>query len=69
MDVMAETVKLTLGLTVTPRTRALFDRTVRPEGIELRCESEFGEGLDNTGRATGLSSAAPSTAANVRLPL
>jgi 4,5-dihydroxyphthalate decarboxylase len=49
MDVMAETVKLTLGLTVTPRTRALFDRTVRPEGIELRCESEFGEGLDNTG--------------------
>jgi 4,5-dihydroxyphthalate decarboxylase len=46
---MAETVKLTLGLAVTPRTRALFDGTVRPEGIELRCESQFGKGLDNTG--------------------
>lgn len=40
---------LTLGLSITPRTRALFDGSVRPEGIELRCESEFGTGLDNTG--------------------
>jgi 4,5-dihydroxyphthalate decarboxylase len=46
---MAESIKLTLGLAVTPRTRALFDGTVRPEGIQLRCESQFGEGLDNTG--------------------
>jgi 4,5-dihydroxyphthalate decarboxylase len=46
---MAEPVKLTLGMAVTPRTRALFDGTVQPEGIELRCESRFGDGLDNTG--------------------
>ncbi|HEU4341387.1 MAG TPA: hypothetical protein VFU31_07435 [Candidatus Binatia bacterium] len=46
---MAETIKLTLGLAVTPRTRALFDGSVRPEGIELRCQSRFGDGLDNTG--------------------
>jgi 4,5-dihydroxyphthalate decarboxylase len=45
----AESIKLTLGLAVTPRTRALFDGSVRPEGIELRCESQFGDGLDNTG--------------------
>lgn len=46
---MAEEIKLTLGMAVTPRTRALFDSSVRPEGIELRCESQFGDGLDNTG--------------------
>jgi 4,5-dihydroxyphthalate decarboxylase len=46
---MADAVKLTLGMAVTPRTRAFFDGTVRPEGIDLRCESEFGDGLDNTG--------------------
>jgi 4,5-dihydroxyphthalate decarboxylase len=42
-------VDLTLGLSITPRTRALFDGSVRPEGIELRCEMQFGTGLDNTG--------------------
>jgi 4,5-dihydroxyphthalate decarboxylase len=46
---MAESIKLTLGMAVTPRTRALFDGSVRPDGIELRCESQFGDGLDNTG--------------------
>jgi 4,5-dihydroxyphthalate decarboxylase len=46
---MAESIKLTLGLAVTPRTRALFDGTVRPEGVQLHCESQFGDGLDNTG--------------------
>lgn len=46
---MAESIKLTLGFAVTARTRALFDGTVCPEGIELRCESQFGSGLDNTG--------------------
>jgi len=46
---MAVSIKLTLGFAVTPRTRALFDGTVRPEGIQLRCESQFGDGLDNTG--------------------
>jgi 4,5-dihydroxyphthalate decarboxylase len=45
----AASVQLTLGLAVTPRTRALFNGSVRPEGIQLRCESQFGEGLDNTG--------------------
>jgi 4,5-dihydroxyphthalate decarboxylase len=46
---MADPIRVILGLAVTPRTRALFDGTVRPEGIELRCESQFGDGLDNTG--------------------
>lgn len=46
---MADSIKLTLGFAATPRTRALFDGSVRPEGIELRCESQFGDRLDNTG--------------------
>jgi len=46
---MAASINLTLGLAVTPRTRALFDGSVQPEGVELRCESRFGDGLDNTG--------------------
>jgi 4,5-dihydroxyphthalate decarboxylase len=46
---MAEPIKLTLGMAVTPRTRALFDGSVRPQGIELSCQSQFGDGLDNTG--------------------
>ena len=46
---MAESIKFTLGLALTPRTRALFDGSVRPDGIQLRCESKFGDGLDNTG--------------------
>jgi hypothetical protein len=35
-DDMADSIKLTLGFAVTPRTRALFDGTVRPAGIDLR---------------------------------
>ena len=46
---MADSIKLTLGMAVTPRTHALFDGSVQPDGIELRCESQFGGGLDNTG--------------------
>jgi 4,5-dihydroxyphthalate decarboxylase len=46
---MADGIKLTLGTAVTPRTRALFDGSVRAEGIDLHCESQFGDGLDNTG--------------------
>ena len=46
---MAEPLTLTLGLSDIPRTRALFDGTVRPEGIRLQCRSRFSEGLDNTG--------------------
>ena len=43
--------KLTLGLALTSRTQALLsDHTVRPEGIELRCESQFGNGLDKCSR-------------------
>ena len=56
-------IKLTLGLAVTPRTRALFDGTVQPEGIQLRCENQFGDGLDNTGLAAGRSLAASETVA------
>jgi 4,5-dihydroxyphthalate decarboxylase len=46
---MADSINLTLGMAVTPRTRALFDGSVQPDGIQLRCESQFGDGLDNTG--------------------
>jgi hypothetical protein len=65
---MAESIKLTLGFAVTPRTRALFDGTVRPEGIELRCESQFGNGLDNTG-ARHRPSGGIISGVNVRPPL
>ncbi|HWP60738.1 MAG TPA: hypothetical protein VNL14_22785 [Candidatus Acidoferrales bacterium] len=41
--------KLTLGLSLNPRTRALFDGSVTARGIELRLQSRFGAGLDNTG--------------------
>jgi 4,5-dihydroxyphthalate decarboxylase len=42
-------VSLTIGLSATPYTQALFDGTVRPAGVELQLESRFGEGLDNVG--------------------
>jgi 4,5-dihydroxyphthalate decarboxylase len=42
-------IDLTLGMARTPYVEALFDGTVQPKGIRLRCESEFSEGLDNTG--------------------
>ena len=44
-----ETLNLTLGLSLTPRTKALFDRSVQPEGINLECRDRFSEGYDNTG--------------------
>ena len=40
---------LTIGLTPSPYTQALFDKSVRPAGIELDLQSRFGEGLDNVG--------------------
>ena len=40
---------LTIGLNPSPYTQALFDGAVRPEGIDLRLQSRFGEGLDNVG--------------------
>ncbi len=44
-----EILNLTLGLSLTPRTQALFDRAVQPEGINLECRDRFSEGYDNTG--------------------
>ncbi|MGH7846828.1 MAG: hypothetical protein ACREQW_16915 [Candidatus Binatia bacterium] len=46
---MPKPLAVTLGLSLNPRTRALFDGTVKPNGVELQCASQFGEGLDNTG--------------------
>ena len=39
--------RLTIGLNPSPYTQALFDGSVRPEGIGLQLQSRFGEGLDN----------------------
>ena len=46
---MTNNVSLTLGFNPAPNTRSLIDGSVRPAGIELRVQSEFGEGFDNTG--------------------
>ena len=46
---MAKPLPLTLGLSVNTRTQALFDGSVRPDGIDLECRSQFSEGYDNTG--------------------
>jgi len=40
---------LAIGLNPSPYTQALFDGSARPQGIELRLQSRFGEGLDNVG--------------------
>lgn len=40
---------IALGLARTPRTQALFDQTVRPDGVLLECREGFSEGYDNTG--------------------
>ena len=40
---------LTIGLNPSPYTRALFDGSVRVQGIDLKLRSRFGEGLDNIG--------------------
>jgi 4,5-dihydroxyphthalate decarboxylase len=40
---------LTIGLSQSPITQALFDRSVRPKGIDLKLQSRFGDGLDNVG--------------------
>jgi 4,5-dihydroxyphthalate decarboxylase len=42
-------IALTLGFNPAPNTKALIDGSVRPQGIELRVETEFGDGFDNTG--------------------
>ncbi len=43
------TLSLTIGLSASPYTQALFDATVRPNGIELQLQTRFGDGLDNVG--------------------
>ena len=40
---------LTVGLNPSPYTQALFDGSVRVQGIDLNLRSRFGEGLDNVG--------------------
>jgi len=42
-------VSLTVGFNPAPNTQALVDGTVKPRGIELHVETQFGDGLDNTG--------------------
>ena len=40
---------LTIGLSQSPITQALFDGSVRPNGIDLKLQTRFGDGLDNVG--------------------
>lgn len=40
---------LTIGLSRSPITQALFDGSARPSGIELKLQTRFGDGLDNVG--------------------
>jgi 4,5-dihydroxyphthalate decarboxylase len=42
-------VALTLGFNPAPNTNALIDGSVGPQGIELRVQTEFGDGFDNIG--------------------
>lgn len=41
--------ELTLGLARTPRTQALFDKTVELDDGRLECRDRFSTGYDNTG--------------------
>ena len=40
---------LTIGLSRSPYTEALFDGAVRPAGVELKLRTRFGDGYDNVG--------------------
>jgi 4,5-dihydroxyphthalate decarboxylase len=42
-------VSLTVGFNPAPNTQALMDGSVRPKGVELRVQTQFGDGFDNTG--------------------
>ena len=42
-------IHLTVGLTRSPYTEALFDGSARPKGMELKIQTRFGDGLDNVG--------------------
>lgn len=44
-----ENLHLTIGLSQSPYTQALFDGSVCAQGIELRLRTRFGDGLDNVG--------------------
>ncbi len=40
---------LTIVLSQSPITQGLFDGSVRPNGIDLKLQTRFGDGLDNVG--------------------
>ena len=40
---------LTLGLSASPITQALFDGSAQAQGIDLELQTRFGDGLDNVG--------------------
>jgi 4,5-dihydroxyphthalate decarboxylase len=42
-------VRLTLGFNPAPNTQALIDGSVRPQGVDLRVQTEFDDGFDNIG--------------------
>lgn len=42
-------VRLTIGLSRSPYTEALFDGATRTPGIELKLQTRFGDGYDNVG--------------------
>jgi hypothetical protein len=44
-----DNLRLTIGLSASPYTQALFDGTVQTKGIELKLQTRFGDGLDNIG--------------------
>jgi len=46
---MAKPLELTIGTSRNPYAMALIDGTVQAKGINLTLQSEFSEGLDNTG--------------------
>src|SRR5439155_16635012 len=46
---MAGSIALTIGMSRSAFTEALFNGAVQPEGIALTCVSDFSEGLDNVG--------------------
>jgi 4,5-dihydroxyphthalate decarboxylase len=46
---MAKPLELTVGTSRNPYAMALIDGSVQPRGINLTLQSDFSEGLDNTG--------------------
>jgi len=44
-----ESIPLTIGLSASPYTQALFDGSVRVPGVDLQLRTKFGDGFDNIG--------------------